>query len=266
MDHITPVMSNILEQPPSAEFHRSKPEAREIDRTQLHTRDWYRTYYQRKGKTRNDLLRNRGVLFQKLAFDASVVQSLRNADLDPSGAKILDVGCGNGDSLLRFLHMGFAADNLHGIDILEERTESAMRRFPNMRFTSGDASEMPYLDDEFDLVMESTMFVQLTDPDLSRRIAAEMLRVAKTGAYVMLVDWRYSKPGNSGYLGLSKQRIEKLFGVGRTCRTVCQSRGALLPPFGRALSKYAPALYFLAGAVMPPLVGQVCTLLQKTSR
>ena len=76
-----------------------------------------------------------------------------------SGHKILDVGCGGGGSLTRFLQLGFTPQNLYGIDIMEARIDEAKEKFPNMNFTCDDAAAMPYESDKFDLVVESTMFV-----------------------------------------------------------------------------------------------------------
>jgi len=87
-------------------------------------------------------------------------------------AKVLDVGCGGG-SLINFLRLGFKPENLTGIDILEERILEAKRRFPNINFVHGDASHMAFPDETFDIVTESTMFVQLTDDALAHQISNE---------------------------------------------------------------------------------------------
>jgi 2-polyprenyl-3-methyl-5-hydroxy-6-metoxy-1,4-benzoquinol methylase len=60
------------------------------------TRAWYDNYYEKKGVDRNDLLRNPEVLFQVLAFDASVISALRSIHLDRPSVRILDVGCEGG--------------------------------------------------------------------------------------------------------------------------------------------------------------------------
>ena len=63
------------------------------------TQNWYREYYLKKGKDRNDLLTNPEVLFQHLAFEDSVISALRratNLSRETSNSKILDVGCGGG--------------------------------------------------------------------------------------------------------------------------------------------------------------------------
>ena len=229
------------------------------------TQDIYRKYYENVPEGRNDLLVNPEVLFQYLACEVSVLTVLKRAKLDRESAKILDVGCGGGGSLTRFVQLGFHTHNLHGIDIMEERIEEAKKRYPNLRFTCDSATSMPYESNTFDLVLESTMFTQMTDEKMAHAIAEEMLRVTKPSGYLLLIDWRYSKPWDASYVGLPKKRLHKLFSVGPASRIVRQESGALIPPIGRRLSKYLPSAYFTVKAVFPFLVGQKATLLQKTA-
>lgn len=238
-----------------------------MNSTQSETKDWYTEYYRKKGSDRNDLLSNPGVLFQHLAFEQSVISALRKATgLDRETSKVLDVGCGSGSSLIRFLQLGFSPEQLFGIDVLEDRINEGKRRYPNFGLVCDDATAMPFDTATFDLVMESTMFVQITDDVLGGRIASEMLRVAKPGGYLMLIDWRYGKPGNNSYQALSKSRIGRLFSVGLESDVVCSENGALVPPVGRLLSAYFPSVYFLVRAVLPFLAGAATTLLQKRER
>ena len=118
-------------------------------------------------------------------------------------------------------------------------------------------------DNRFDLVLESTMFVQITDDDLAQRIAEEMLRVTKSGGFILLADWRYSKPGNTSYKGLSSARIKKLFHVDARSSLHGVYRGALVPPLGRFISCRMPFLYFMLQSAFPFLAGQVTVLLTK---
>jgi ubiquinone/menaquinone biosynthesis C-methylase UbiE len=228
---------------------------------QKQTADWYEDYYTSKGDDRNDPLRNPGVLFQNLAFEKSIVEALRSIRLDKSW-KILDVGCGAGFSLLRLLSYGLEPDRLHGIDISQDRIARGRKRQPALNFTLGDATAMEYPANTFDLALESTMFVQITDEVMASGIAREMVRVVKPGGYILLTDWRYSF-GRKGYLALSPARIARLFGVGTETSVVCRRKGALLPPLGRALSRYLPSLYFVVCRVFPFLVGQVTVVLRK---
>lgn len=234
--------------------------------TKTHTKDWYSTYYREKGADRNDVLRNPEVLYQHLAFHESVVRTLRAAtDLDRATASVLDVGCGSCGSLVTFLQLGFLPNNLHGIDIIEERIAEGRARYSNLMLTCDNAAAMSFPSDSFDVVTESTMFVQLTDEVLATSIADEMIRVCKPGGYLLLIDWRYGKPGNRAYRALSRSRIDSLFRVGTASRFVCAYRGALVPPLGRFLSSRLPSFYFLVRALVPALAGSTTTLLQRTS-
>jgi ubiquinone/menaquinone biosynthesis C-methylase UbiE len=227
------------------------------------TEKWYAHYYAQKGADRNSLL-NPEVLFQVMAYDASVLSALRLIHPHPETDRILDVGCGDGSSLPPFLRLGFDPSNLYGIDILDERIARGKMRFPGVNLECRDASEMNFANDFFDVVFASTMFIQITDDDLSQEIADEMLRVTKPGGHVLLSDWRYSRLGSSHYKAMSQKRISRLFAAGvRT--TICGIfRGELVPPVGRFLSKNLPSVYFMVQRVFPFLVGQMTTVLEKT--
>jgi ubiquinone/menaquinone biosynthesis C-methylase UbiE len=231
---------------------------------QKQTEEWYENYYSTKVDDRSDPLRNPGVLFQNLAFEKSIVEALRQLPGDKRLWKILDVGCGAGFSLLRLLSYGLEPERLYGIDIEESRIARGRRRFPALNLSHGDASAMDYPGDSFDLAMESTMFIQLTDESMAQSIASEMLRVVKPAGYILLTDWRYSF-GRARYRALSRARIRRLFSVGTRTSIVLGTHGALIPVLGRTLSRYAPALYFPMCKVFPMLVGQVTVVLRKTS-
>ena len=223
----------------------------------------YSRYYDEQKEDRNDLLSNPEVAFQNFAFDRANIRALQRIGIDRRSARVLDVGCGTGAGLLSFLRWGFPQKNLSGVDISAARIDSAKGSLPlaDLRCESADA--LSHGDGTFDLVTESTMFILMPDETLAGKIAREMIRVTRHGGHIMLVDWRYSKPGNDVYKALTPARISALFSVGRSTEIVARERGALVPPVGRRLSRYAPSLYFLVQALLPPLVGQVTTVLRK---
>lgn len=143
-------------------------------------------------------------------------------------------------SLLTFLRLGFQPQSLYGIDIHQERIDKAKAKYPLFNLVQDNADSMPDESDTFNLVFESTMFVQLTDAALSRKIANEMFRVTEPIGYILIVDWR-----NSTYSGVSKARIKELFNVDVSSKILCQKKGAIVPSIGRCISKRIPAIYFL---------------------
>jgi SAM-dependent methyltransferase len=232
--------------------------------TRISVENYYRDYGARKGSLRNDLLRNPEVLFQVLAADASIVSALRSIEADPERAKVLDIGCGDGASLFPLLRLGFEPSNLYGVDIRGEQIALAQARYPGLHFQCTDASSLKFPDDTFDIVQESMMFLQMTDQELGKHVAKEMIRVTKPSGCLLLSDWRYGKPGTSEFKPLDRKRIAELFQVGSATKIHGVFSGALVPPIGRFLSKNLSALYFLIQRLLPFAAAQVATVLTKT--
>lgn len=72
----------------------------------------YDRYYEKYGADRNDLLNNPEVTFQTFAFDRANIRALQRMELDREKARVLDVGCGTGASLVQFIRLGFKPENL----------------------------------------------------------------------------------------------------------------------------------------------------------
>jgi len=224
---------------------------------------WYRHYYADKGADRNDLLRNPEVLFQSLAQERALVRALQLVRPNRESARVLDVGCGDGPTLLTLLRLGFAPENLYGIDFQEERIEKARGKCPGIRFANGDATHLEFANESFDVVHEAMMFIHSVDEELSRKIAGEMVRVTKPGGHILLCDWRYARPGSAAHQAVTQKRIAMLFDNGGQTSQCGVFAGPLVPPVGRFLSRRLPSVYFLVGRLLPFLVGQVTTVLRK---
>jgi SAM-dependent methyltransferase len=225
--------------------------------------DSYARYYSKMGADRNDLRRNRGTLFQTLASESSLIRALYKIPLELTNLRILDVGCGGGGSWYQFFRLGVHPSNMMGIDLQQGRLEGVGRLYPHATAIQADASKIPFSNSSFDLVYESTLFATLPDDRLRADIAAEMVRVCKSGGYLVLVDWRTPNPWARNYRALTRTEVQRHFCVGKTTSLLGITRGALIPPIGRSLSTYAQALYFFLGGICPPLVGQVVYVLRK---
>jgi SAM-dependent methyltransferase len=227
------------------------------------TGKYYRDYAARKGADRNSLLQNPEVLFQIFAQEAAMVRALRSIPLDARTARILDVGCGEGDSLWLLLRLGFPPSNLFGVDLLEDRIRKAKATNPLVSLGCANATLLQFQNGTFDLVTETMMFLQLTDDNIAKRIASEMIRVTKIGGSILVSDWRYSKPGSREFKGMSRSRIKALYDVGQRTEVCGVFRGALVPPLGRFLSKNFPFAYFMIHALLPWSSGHVVTILRR---
>ncbi len=125
--------------------------------------------------------------------------------------RILDVGCGGGEVLSYFLRDGVPPEILYGIDLLLERIEKAKRSYPHIHFICGNAEKLPFPDEYFDIITQSTMFTSILDNELKKKIALEMLRVLRNDGIIIWHDYRYSNPLNSDVKGIGKREIMDLF-------------------------------------------------------
>ena len=225
---------------------------------------WYQDYYRKHSPDRNNEIYNSGATLQKLALDLSLINALSTLNLNLKTTRVLDIGCGDGSALAKLVSYGFQPSNLFGVDINQDRIKAAISNFPSITFSPQDATELQYQDCEFDLVIESTMFVSLVDDNTSSKIATEMLRVLKPGGHVILLDWRYGKPWDNSYKACSRSRVSRLFTHAKSARLLRIKCGALVPPLGRFISKYLRPIYFLVQAVLPFSVAQVAYILKKT--
>lgn len=109
-------------------------------------------------------------------------------DLEP-GARVLDLGCGDGTTALPAARRG--ADVL-GIDISRNLVAAAQARaasegLNNFRCQEGDASDLAGIaDDSFDLVM--SIFGAMFAPRPTD-VAREMVRVTRPGGRIVMGNW-----------------------------------------------------------------------------
>ncbi len=249
---------SLFQERPALEKRSMHEATREMGQQNL-----YANYYANAGADRNDLRGNREVLFQVLASECSFIRAFRPISQEAHRLRVLDIGSGSGASWYQLFRLGVNARNTTGIDIQADRVDQLKGLYPQATAVLGDACAVPFGDQSFDLVYESTLFATLSDGDIREGIASEMLRVCTGNGYLLLIDWRIRKFWDKSSRALDKSELRRLFGVGETCALISVSHGALIPPLGRMLSKYAWPLYFLVAWLFPPIVGQVAYLLQK---
>jgi len=155
--------------------------------------------------------------------------------------KILDVGCGSGGMLRRFIDYGALPENLYGIDLLPDRIEMAKKLSPHINFYLGNAAKLPFEDDFFDIVMQFTVFTSILDYSLKQKIAQEMLRVLKPDGIIIWYDYWISKPTNPDVKGVGKREIKKLF---PNCKFEFHNI-TLAPPIARLIAPWSYLLCYL---------------------
>ncbi|MCG2579800.1 MAG: methyltransferase domain-containing protein [Marinobacter sp.] len=102
--------------------------------------------------------------------------------------RILDVACGSGE-WLRVAQE--SVSEVAGIDISEKAIEACRKVMPDGRFSTGPAEELPYADNEFDVVTCLGSLEHFLD---QQGALEEILRVAKQDARILILV------PNSGFL------------------------------------------------------------------
>ncbi len=143
-----------------------------------------------------------GDFSQIATFTAGEAENFVNRIGIPSGSKVLDVACGTGNTAIPAAKTGAAVT---GVDIatnlLEKAGTRAAREGVNVDLREGDAEDLPFPDESFDVVL--TMFGAMFAPR-PEKVAAELLRVCKPGGVIAMANWT-----PQGFVGKSFQLTAK---------------------------------------------------------
>ncbi len=158
---------------------------------------------------------------------------------DLAALRVLDIGCGAGGELLRWIGYGCTPSLCTGLDLMYNRVAQARQRLPQTTgIGQGDASHLPYRADHFDLIFLFTVFSSILDENLRRQIAAETCRVIRPGGLIIWYDF-WLNPTNPQTRGVRPAEVRRLFPNGQ----FSFQRVTLAPPIARAV---APASRLLA--------------------
>ncbi len=103
---------------------------------------------------------------------------------------VLDVGCGVGGPALYLAEK--TGCRVTGIDLVEWHAEESASRAAqkglsgNTRFQAGDATELAFKDQSFDVVWSQDAWCHVPD---KKKTVSEAARVVKSGGYVAFTDW-----------------------------------------------------------------------------
>jgi ubiquinone/menaquinone biosynthesis C-methylase UbiE len=99
----------------------------------------------------------------------------------PLGERVLDLGCGEGATLI---HLDAPA-NAVGADLFEAKLELARQALPGLRFVAASADALPFPDASFDHVLVRDLIHHLEDPGPA---VAEIRRVLAPGGRVDVLE------------------------------------------------------------------------------
>jgi SAM-dependent methyltransferase len=200
-------------------------------------------YARRQAGDRYSILRPEVILStqewqRQMVFMLGTVCGFTDPDL--RRLRLVDVGCGYGAHLLDFLRIGFAPENLCGIELLPDRASFARHKLPAaVAVHQGDASAADLAPASQDIAFQSVVFSSLLDDRFQQALAERMWAWLRPGGGVLWYDFVYDNPSNRDVRAVPLRRIRELFAQGH----IESRRVTLAPPLARAVCRIHPSLY-----------------------
>jgi SAM-dependent methyltransferase len=110
---------------------------------------------------------------------------------DRSSLRVLDVGCGRGDTVAWLLEQGFDA---YGIDVRPEYVDNGRDYLGPDRLAVLDGTTYPYPDDHFDIVISDQVFEHVADLEQLAIQVARTTKAAGVGLHVFPAKWAVIEP------------------------------------------------------------------------
>jgi ubiquinone/menaquinone biosynthesis C-methylase UbiE len=163
-----------------------------------------------------------------------------------SRKKLLEIGCGTGDLLRDFIKWGARPEHLFGVELIADRVVEAKNVCPQgITIIRRNAASLDFPDEFFDLVLQSTVFTSVLDPDTKQQIAAEMCRVLRPNGLILWYDYHMNNPRNPDVRGVKLREIKSLF---PNCE-IRMKRITLAPPIARGVAPYSWLVCYLLSQI-----------------
>lgn len=141
-------------------------------------------------------------------------------DIKPG--KLLEIGCGNGDRLIKIRRLGWKVE---GQEIDSMAVSACSKRYPELKVSLGGVHDLSYPDDTFDAVIMNHIVEHLHDP---ASILRECLRILKKGGVLVLATPNINSFGHryfkSAWRGLEPPRHLYIFSV-NTLKKLAENAG-----------------------------------------
>jgi len=173
-----------------------------------HQKDFYDEYWK-------DFRAFSSYKIQRVIWIISTLLKIRSSLPSPE-PKILDMGCGDG-RLASFWKEVTGAE-LHGLDLSPRAVMNARNRYPFVNYLEGNATDSPYEDETFDLIVSQELIEHIEN---QRAFIAECGRILKRNGYLILTTpnkYFFDRREGGNYSG---QPIENIVDKAQLFSLVC---------------------------------------------
>ncbi len=153
---------------------------------------------------------------------------------DFSHLKVLDLGFGSGIDIFTLIKSGFKIENISGVEVIEERFNKMQISIPNLNLKFNSGFNIPFENENFDLIVQSTVFSSILNSDSRKQLSDEMIRVLKPQGKIFFYDLKYNNPWNKNIIKIDKKEIMRLFDKNFKSHSV-----TLNPIVVRKIAKYS---------------------------
>ncbi len=134
---------------------------------------------------------------------------LQNIDLEKK--KILDIGAGEGNFILKLLFLGAKPNNVTAIEFLKERYLSLMQKLPQIKSINDDYLNVVNTE-KYDIITLMAVLTSITDNNIRYTIFEKALAELNKGGMLILYDYfrEDEKFLSEDYRALSESKIRNL--------------------------------------------------------
>lgn len=204
------------------------------------------------------VIRSKEMAFIKAAISKSQSHSV-------SEMNVLEIGLGNG-YVLESMVTEMPSLNFSGIEYTQELLEIAKdRKLENVNLQEGDARNLPYADDSFDVVYTERCLINILDSNDQYRALEEILRVLKPGGVYVMIECftdgyeNYNRARTECGLGRIPVAHHNLYFHKAQFDEFCKGRFDVVDSFeyeGEVYSANFLSTHFFMSRVLHPLVTQ----------
>jgi len=100
-----------------------------------------------------------------------------------NGKRILDIGCGIGRVLSFYSNF---SNDIFGVDFSQNMLDICRNNVPSAKLVNGDASNLPFKSNSFDLVSAFVVLQHIIDDGKRECVIKEMIRVTKPNGIIVI--------------------------------------------------------------------------------